>query len=57
MGALLAVVELVVGLLVDLSAQRLEAFDATGRLVSSAPVSSGLPSSPTPTTAFRICAT
>ena len=52
--ALLAAVELVALLRVDLTSQQLRAYDARGRLVYQAPVSSGLPASPTPRGRFHV---
>ena len=53
--SLLAVaLELVASLVVDLSQQQLRAYDAAGRLIYRAPVSTGLPATPTPTGSFRI---
>ena len=54
MVALLAAVELVALLRVDLTSQQLRAYDARGRLVYQAPVSSGLPASPTPSGRFQV---
>ncbi len=52
---LLAVaLELVASLVVDLSQQQLRAYDAAGRLIYRAAVSTGLPASPTPTGSFRV---
>jgi lipoprotein-anchoring transpeptidase ErfK/SrfK len=51
---LLAAVEVVAALVIDLSAQRISAFDAGGRLLYAAPVSTGVASTPTPIGAFRI---
>jgi lipoprotein-anchoring transpeptidase ErfK/SrfK len=45
---------LVVSLLIDLSQQRLSAYDGAGRLLYAAPVSTGLAATPTPTGEFRI---
>ncbi len=45
---------LVVTLLIDLSQQRLSAYDGAGRLLYAAPVSTGLAATPTPTGEFRI---
>jgi lipoprotein-anchoring transpeptidase ErfK/SrfK len=53
---LAAALELVASLVVDLSQQQLRAFDGAGRLIYRAPVSTGLPSSPTPTGQFRVAA-
>jgi len=54
MVALVAALQLVARLLVDLSEQSLSAFDPAGRLLYRAPVSTGLPASPTPTGLFSI---
>ena len=54
MRLLLAAVEVVASLVIDLSAQRLSAYDASGRLLYGAPVSTGVAATPTPTGAFRI---
>jgi lipoprotein-anchoring transpeptidase ErfK/SrfK len=51
---LLAAVEVVAALVIDLSAQRLSAFDAAGLLLYAAPVSTGVAATPSPTGAFRI---
>jgi lipoprotein-anchoring transpeptidase ErfK/SrfK len=53
-GVLLGAVALVARLLIDLSTQQLQAYDAAGRLLYSAPVSSGLPATPTPTGEFQV---
>ncbi|MFN9872900.1 MAG: L,D-transpeptidase [Cyanobacteriota bacterium] len=45
---------LVASLLIDLSQQRLSAYDGAGRLLYAAPVSTGLAATPTPTGEFRI---
>jgi lipoprotein-anchoring transpeptidase ErfK/SrfK len=45
---------LVASLLIDLSQQRLSAYDGAGRLLYAAPVSTGLAVTPTPTGEFRI---
>jgi lipoprotein-anchoring transpeptidase ErfK/SrfK len=45
---------LVASLLIDLSQQRLSAYDGAGRLLYAAPVSTGLAATPTPTGDFRI---
>ena len=45
---------LVASLLIDLSQQRLSAYDGSGRLLYAAPVSTGLPATSTPTGEFRI---
>ena len=50
----MAVVELVAALVIDLSAQRLYAYDASGRLLYAAQVSTGVAATPTPTGEFRI---
>lgn len=54
MLSLLAALELVARLVVDLSAQQLLAYDPAGRLIYRAPVSSGLPASPTPIGSFQV---
>jgi lipoprotein-anchoring transpeptidase ErfK/SrfK len=54
MLSLLAALELVALLVVDLSAQQLLAYNPAGRLIYRAPVSSGLPASPTPTGSFQV---
>jgi lipoprotein-anchoring transpeptidase ErfK/SrfK len=54
MSLLLAAVEVVAALMIDLSAQRLYAYDAHGRLLYAAPVSTGLAATPTPAGDFRI---
>jgi lipoprotein-anchoring transpeptidase ErfK/SrfK len=51
---LAAVLELVAHLVVDLSQQQLRAYDAGGRLLYQAPVSTGLPATPTPRGQFRV---
>jgi lipoprotein-anchoring transpeptidase ErfK/SrfK len=51
---LLVSLELVARLLIDLSEQRLYAYDATDRLVYSALVSTGLPATPTPAGEFSV---
>ncbi|MCS5694342.1 L,D-transpeptidase [Cyanobium sp. FGCU-6] len=45
---------LVAALVIDLSQQRLSAFDGGGRLLYAAPVSTGLAATPTPTGTFRV---
>jgi lipoprotein-anchoring transpeptidase ErfK/SrfK len=54
MLSLLAALELVALLVVDLSAQQLLVYDPAGRLMYRAPVTSGLPASPTPTGSFQV---
>jgi hypothetical protein len=44
---------LVASLLIDLSQQRLSAYDGAGRLLYAAPVSTGLAATPTPTGEFQ----
>jgi lipoprotein-anchoring transpeptidase ErfK/SrfK len=51
---LLAAVEVVAAIVIDLSEQRLRAFDAGGAPIYAALVSTGLPASPTPTGRFVI---
>jgi lipoprotein-anchoring transpeptidase ErfK/SrfK len=51
---LAAALELVASLVVDLSQQQLRAYDAAGRLIYRAPVSTGLPATPTPTGRFQV---
>jgi len=51
---LASALELVTSLVVDLSQQQLRAYDAGGRLLYRAPVSTGLPATPTPTGTFRV---
>ncbi|KEF40668.1 MAG: hypothetical protein ER33_15705 [Cyanobium sp. CACIAM 14] len=46
--------EVVAALVIDLSAQRLSAFDSDGRLLYAAPVSTGVTATPTPAGEFRI---
>lgn len=53
---LAAALELVASLVVDLSQQQLRAYDAAGRLIYRAPVSTGLPATPTPTGQFQVAA-
>jgi len=47
-AALAGMVELIASLMIDLSAQRLDAYNHQHQLIRSVAVSSGLPSSPTP---------
>ncbi|MFM7315068.1 MAG: L,D-transpeptidase [Cyanobium sp.] len=56
LALLAAALEVVASLVVDLSAQQLRAYDVEGRLIYRAPVSTGLPASPTPTGHFRVAA-
>ena len=51
---LAAALELVASLVVDLSQQQLRAYDASGRLLYRAAVSTGLPATPTPTGSYRV---
>ena len=53
---LAAALELVASLVVDLSQQQLRAYDAAGRLIYRASVSTGLPASPTPMGRFKVAA-
>jgi lipoprotein-anchoring transpeptidase ErfK/SrfK len=53
---LAAALEVVASLVVDLSQQQLRAYDATGRLIYRAPVSAGLPATPTPVGHFQVAA-
>jgi lipoprotein-anchoring transpeptidase ErfK/SrfK len=53
-GLLLAALEMVASLVVDLSQQQLRAYDAAGRLIYRAPVSTGLPATPTPIGRFQV---
>lgn len=46
--------EVVASLVVDLSQQQLRAYDAAGRLIYRAPVSAGLPATPTPVGRFQV---
>jgi len=54
LALLVAALEAVASLMVDLSAQQLRACDPEGRLIYRAPVSTGLPASPTPTGRFQV---
>lgn len=51
---LIATAQVVARLLIDLSEQRLSAFDTSGRLIYRAAVSTGLPATPTPTGSFTV---
>jgi lipoprotein-anchoring transpeptidase ErfK/SrfK len=51
---LAAALQLVASLVVDLSQQQLRAYDADGRLIYRAPVSTGLPATPTPIGQFQV---
>lgn len=53
---LAAALELVASLVIDLSQQQLRAYDAAGRLLYRAPVSTGLPGTPTPVGRFQVAA-
>ena len=53
---LVAALELVASLVIDISSQQLRAYDSEGRLIYEAAVSTGLPASPTPTGHFKVAA-
>ena len=54
MSLLLAAIEMVAASVIDMSEQRLRAFDASGAPIYAALVSTGLPASPTPAGRFVI---